>query len=885
MKSMDGKMVSLLSHSHLFTLNDVIAEHRRRMKVHSPTFDNSGAETHESLVAGYGTYDSYDKLDCRISRLAVESIVGTSLQEDIETRYSHLDDFHSLPGSVYFMMALEASNASVSLDIDDAADKFASLSLSSYPGENVKSLATEALRLIKVMQGGYCLPLRLGSDLLRKVSSTSCEHFNRWIHAKLDEVRELELQYKLKDPKLMAGDPAYSQLGPIALCGFLQEKYGSLITEKSWPALTSTLPVSNHVSVVNGGITPDPSNGHKLRCNYCKASGHDKNECPKLAAKRLRQKEVDNDASPSPPSGPPKPGLAGWRYLKPADPTQILEVDGTKYKWCGTCKCRATGKQGFFTTTHFTSEHVQKNVSIVTPAANHSPLPLLPHADDGFTPDSIPQEERLIFTGPWHCGVEMVSSVTLEVDDVIDEVTNVSSEVPSREGKDVSDLDPHDSLVSILPHLSSFWMSEIPNLPDTDGVESITFTHDENDSTDSAVSAAVEVNHNSAAHALAYRNPATPFSDVPVIATPIPPQLPNSTSFLLVDTAYSCIFDTRPPLSVVDLDSVELYPCDNVDCNSLGPGGFNCVSCPQGVYHTAMVKCHNCASGTGFLGDLCSVCSHVLYGSHIVMSGLPGQTLMTCTDADEDSQLCQQINLARTRFLFTGNEFVPFPVANCAPCLFTWEVAQFSPIFQDEKFYDTHEHHGHHCCEGDHPARHHCCGGDLSTSSDTAHQSLDLLSFYSALFTYFSWMWMWVLHGWRTAWSTFLCLSLKVVGSSIAQCSSTFRDLSFWSFVVSTFCWDLFELYFTPFSPLPGTRRRMRSRTKSPSIFPRHWMILSAIMLLSGFANTTAFTLTSLPLSGTYQSCLRLASLVQMSPAVVYDLHAYRYRQWSSLLA
>lgn len=251
MKAFDGSMVSLLSHSHLFTLKDVIEEHVCRLAPYVPEVDESGEETIESLTSKYSKYDLYDKLDCRISRLAVESIVGSSLQEDIETRYSHVDDFHALPGNVYFMMALEeASNASVSLDIDDAVEKFSSLLLASYPGEYVKKLATEALRLIKVMEGGYCLPLRLGSDLLHKVYSTSCEHFNRWIHTKLDDVRDLELKYKLKDPKLMVSDPLYASLGPVVLCGFLQEKNGSLVTEKAWPALSATLPVSNHTPIL-----------------------------------------------------------------------------------------------------------------------------------------------------------------------------------------------------------------------------------------------------------------------------------------------------------------------------------------------------------------------------------------------------------------------------------------------------------------------------------------------------------------------------------------------------------------------------------------------------------------------------------------------------------
>ncbi len=96
-------------------------------------FDSKGEETQVSIINGYKKYDDYELFDCQLSRLAIESTLSKALNDDIRTRYSHLEDFPFLPGNVYFMMALEASNASVSLDVDDAADKFASLSLISFP--------------------------------------------------------------------------------------------------------------------------------------------------------------------------------------------------------------------------------------------------------------------------------------------------------------------------------------------------------------------------------------------------------------------------------------------------------------------------------------------------------------------------------------------------------------------------------------------------------------------------------------------------------------------------------------------------------------------------------------------------------------------------------
>jgi hypothetical protein len=60
------------------------------------------------------------------------------------------------------MMGLETCNASVSYDIDGAIESFYALTLENDPGENIAEFATEALRLIKIMQGGYALHINIG---------------------------------------------------------------------------------------------------------------------------------------------------------------------------------------------------------------------------------------------------------------------------------------------------------------------------------------------------------------------------------------------------------------------------------------------------------------------------------------------------------------------------------------------------------------------------------------------------------------------------------------------------------------------------------------------------------------------------------------------------
>ena len=54
-------------------------------------------------------------------------------------------------------------NSSADLAIETAIASFISLSLADFHVENIEDFA---LRLIKIMQGGYTLPYSLGSDLI-----------------------------------------------------------------------------------------------------------------------------------------------------------------------------------------------------------------------------------------------------------------------------------------------------------------------------------------------------------------------------------------------------------------------------------------------------------------------------------------------------------------------------------------------------------------------------------------------------------------------------------------------------------------------------------------------------------------------------------------------
>jgi hypothetical protein len=152
-----------------------------------------------------------------MSRLVTESLPTPAFYDKIFVRYGHLPDFKKLPGSCLLLMALETCNASVSHDIDGAAQAFVNLTLDSYAGENVADMSNEALRLICIMKGGYALPVNTGSRLLQKVARTSCEEFNCKVYNLLDTVKQMEHKYKVLDPCKILTDPDYDKLGPIGL--------------------------------------------------------------------------------------------------------------------------------------------------------------------------------------------------------------------------------------------------------------------------------------------------------------------------------------------------------------------------------------------------------------------------------------------------------------------------------------------------------------------------------------------------------------------------------------------------------------------------------------------------------------------------------------------
>jgi hypothetical protein len=274
-------------------------------------------------------------------------------------------------------MALDVCNASVSFDIKGAQDKLYGLALNDFPGENLTDFVAKAQKYDKIMQGGYALPIRVGSKLLMKCTKTECEFFNRKAFDFLDRVKGMEDGYKLSDPASMTHHTAYTTLGPIGIITWVQREHAMFVRDSEWPALTTTLPQGNNATVV------DHNYRTIMTCYHCGEDGHIKPKCPRLKEKITskvsvpKEKDEKSDGEPSEPKV--RNPLAAWNKIRPFDLTKPHEENaGQKWMFCTKCKDFLTGKKGVFNLSHFDADH-QENYKTTPPAAS-TPATTATHA-------------------------------------------------------------------------------------------------------------------------------------------------------------------------------------------------------------------------------------------------------------------------------------------------------------------------------------------------------------------------------------------------------------------------------------------------------------------------------------------------------------------------
>ena len=171
----------------------------------------------------------------------------------------------------------------------------------------------------------------------------------------LDNVLRMEKAHgPHRDPTLLERTSGYTLYGPLGICVSMRESYSDLVSTKQWPALTATIPSSNLGYVQDkSGSEGKHKNPNGMKCHICGSEYHLKFKCPDKPPTNGDGEKNDggqkNDGSTARNSD--------WRYCKPADDNATMTVNDLLYKYCKHCKCKRTGRIGFFNRTHSSSEH------------------------------------------------------------------------------------------------------------------------------------------------------------------------------------------------------------------------------------------------------------------------------------------------------------------------------------------------------------------------------------------------------------------------------------------------------------------------------------------------------------------------------------------------
>ena len=821
----NGKMLSIVDEPQHFTVNSVTTEHEVRME---PPMDEISAITGVPLQhivdRNFKKYDEYELADIYMSRLAVEALISRALETRIEIRFGHVIDFDDLPGQVYLMMILEICNASADLDIEAATDALDGLKLSTYPGEDIEGFATEAQRLIRVMQGGYALPYSTGSNLISKVTKTQCAYFNRTMFNYLDEVREMEDKVGAsRDPRTLTLDPDYSRLSPMALCGILQEQYTKMRKRPNgWPALSSKLPEGNWVD------TGD------RRCYVCGDPDHLAPQCPKREAKKS---DDDTDAKPKgnggsgapakpkpdaiPPPAPQMLKAATWKYISPKDENQKVVMQDDKgedlvFYWCSKCRCRKTGQVGFYTR-HSTARHVDK---APTPASDDKPKESTPAAAANLSP--VEKEKEAVANGdvdPDPDGLEFQGAY-LAADDEPGVWLTATDE----------DLEDSLDLPSVLTVAGLALM--LPIVPPVEDIASVK-----------------EVCHN------------LPLLLCQLCATPFPKLYPHHDHLSIHATNFSHdihidddILDSDDDDDVVDEPLLVIVDAENGEVEEPSWPAFDHEAWRNLDWESPSpfaTSVKSKSSSTTYLPCLAEYFDSLAW----LPDTLPYSEFLDC-EGDIFS-MAPIINIDSDIFpAVHSDEPSSIPVDTSTDLSDTSETFHDSVSFIDDSQISSQESLVTDC--------------PPMTSSYTAWSSV-----FVSIFTYWNTLTVWA--------SCCIRFPFKVLHKVFSE--SYFLSAKCVLFHLAVF-WDTLGRFYSPddgFTLLPRPSRRARQKDKYRShssipAYPRYWMILSCLMLsgsLSCFVHPSLQIITQL--SNTSHRLDSLQYYVDFSPSVLYQYNHIRY--------
>ena len=302
-----------------------------------------------------GEYDQLQKDALAQSAVWLSNSLDESLKSSLRTQLA------SRPTGPQLWMLIVGEVQSDSLNrCDTLSEKFRTMTLSQFKGENVRDYAKEAGDLLTQLERDEQLPRTHLKRIVDVFSACSVADFRvHWMS------RRATVQKFIKDS---AGKSKASQLSMpnyIHFTHLLEEGKDEFMNlQEQWGPAKNTGPtaqamlskLSAQVASLNQQLKAKTTaaapnaNGEKkeLKCFECGKPGYTKRNCPDCKAKRSAAGNGNPGGNPTRPAN----GDGKWAAPKDGEPTEKT-VDGVLHKWCAKCR---KGK-GRWTKNHSTAEH------------------------------------------------------------------------------------------------------------------------------------------------------------------------------------------------------------------------------------------------------------------------------------------------------------------------------------------------------------------------------------------------------------------------------------------------------------------------------------------------------------------------------------------------
>lgn len=303
-----------------------------------------------------GKFDKLQKDALAQSATWLSNSLDESLKSSLRTQLA------SRPTGPQLWMLIVAEVQSDSLNrCDNMAEKFRTMTLSQFKGENVRDYVKEAGDLLTQLERDEQLPRTHLKRIVDVFSACSVADFRVHWMSRRAAVQKFIKDSAGKDEETKLQMPNYIHFNHLLDEGKdefmnLQEQWGpAKNTGPSTQAMLSKLTaqvasLDQQLKAKTGDTSPTP-NGEKkgIKCFGCGKQGYTKKTCPDCKAKR----EAANGNSNSSGDKQTSPSGSGkWAAPKDGEPTEKM-IDGALHKWCAKCR---RGK-GRWTKDHSTAEH------------------------------------------------------------------------------------------------------------------------------------------------------------------------------------------------------------------------------------------------------------------------------------------------------------------------------------------------------------------------------------------------------------------------------------------------------------------------------------------------------------------------------------------------